>query len=84
MFFLIEIDSLGEQLEYYIRNIQQELKTNKYFSTGKLILYSKSNYKIYEKKEITDLLNILSVEYENLIYMENNDIENIINKKTAG
>lgn len=64
---IIDADSAGEQLEYYVRRLSAGIKINK------IVLYSKSG-----SPESLNMCRILSRDYPNIIYELTNEADSVI------
>ena len=68
-YLILDIDTIGDKLEYYIRRIQNDIN-NKYIYISKIILYSKS---LRINNEIYNICRILAQDYNNIIFINNYD-----------
>ena len=70
-YLILDIDAVGDKLEYYVRKIENDID-RRYIYISKIILYSKN---LTETGELYKICAILSGSYHNIIFpAENTDI----------
>ena len=68
-YLILDIDEIGDKLEYYIRRIQNDI-ANRYIYISKIILYSKDNNNNNNiDSDIHAVCRILAKEYNNIIFL---------------
>ena len=80
-YLVLDIDEIGEKLEYYVRKIENDIN-GRYIYISKIVLYSKA---LIESKiktensspdEIYKICKILASSYNNIIFLDDFLIEN--------
>ena len=82
-YLILDIDEIGEKLEYYVRKIESDI-AGRYIYISRIILYSKALGKaggtdtadIKEAGEAYKICRILSENYDNIIFLNDGIIEN--------
>jgi hypothetical protein len=82
VYLIINVDIIGDKLEYYIRKIQNDIKNKRYIYISKIILYSKNlDYKNCDEeshqKEIARICELLTFDYSNIIFVKGNFQDNV-------
>jgi len=76
----LDVDEIGEKLEYYVRKIESDIEDNRYIYISKIILYSKILGKPGNENgsagEIYRICKILTENYNNIIFINDIIIEN--------
>ena len=71
-YLILDIDSIGDKLEYYVRKIQNDIN-NRYIYISRIVLYSKSltvnNNENDTDGEIFNICRILAKEYSNIVFL---------------
>ena len=81
-YLLLNVDKIGDKLEYYIRNIQNDIKNKKCTYINKIILYSENlacsqNEDESSYQEIARICELLTVDYVNIIFVKGNFTDNV-------
>jgi hypothetical protein len=78
-YLVVDIDEIGEKLEYYVRKIESDIDS-RYIYISKIILYSKKLSKSKNENnssdEIYKICKILAGNYNNIIFLNDFIIEN--------
>ena len=79
-YLVLDVDEIGEKLEYYVRKIESDIEDNRYIYISKIILYSKILGKPGNENgsagEIYRICKILTENYNNIIFINDIIIEN--------
>ena len=78
-YLILDVDAIGEKLEYYVRKIENDI-SDRYIYINQIILYSKTLSRPCEScaadGETFKICRILSESYGNIIFLNNNNINN--------
>lgn len=81
---ILNVDKIGDKLEYYIRKTQDDIKNKRCIYISKIILYSEklenSQFQNEEKsyqEEITRMCELFTFDYTNVIFVKGNFMDNV-------
>jgi len=67
---VVNIDKIGDRIEYYIRTIQDDIKNQRCMYISKIILYSHSKHEEESQTEISRMCELLTSDYNNIIFVK--------------
>ena len=72
-YLVLNIDKIGDEIEYYIRTIQDDIKNQRCMYISKIILYSHSKHEEESyQREIARICELLTLDYNNIIFVKGN------------